>query len=197
MHMRTPNVTVETAIKKIRQFHRKQKRMPTYEEMSNVFKFASKGTASLLVERLIDAGLLEKDSKGRVTIIQPFLPIPLLSSIPAGAPTDAVEQHLDTLRLGEDLVKNPESSFALKVTGDSMEDEGIREGDIVIVDKKIEPKQGDIVAARVDDQDTLKFLMKENGHYCLVPANKKYKKIYPKESLTVEGVIVSVVRRYH
>lgn len=195
--MRTHSVTVETAIKKIRLFYRKQRRFPTYEEMAKLFKFASKRSSLLLVDRLVEAGFLEKDNKGRVTLLQLFQPIPLLSTIPSGPPTDAIEQPLDTLRLGEDLVKNPESSFALQVTGDSMEDEGIREGDIVVVDKKIEPKQGDIVAARVDDQDTLKFLMKENGHYCLVPANKKYNKIYPKESLTIEGVIVSVVRKYH
>lgn len=195
--MRTPSVKVETAIKKISQFQLKQKRVPTYEEMTKLFKFASKRSVFLLVERLVEAGLLEKDNRGRITLKHDVFSLPLLSTIPAGSPTDAEEQEIDRIPLGEYLVEKPENCYLLKVKGDSMEEEGIKAGDLVVVDKKLEPRQGDIVAARVDDQDTLKFLMKENGHYCLVPANKKYKNIYPKESLTVEGVITSVIRKYH
>ena len=195
--MRTPSVDVETGIKKIRQFHRKNRRVPTYEEMMKLFKFASKRSSSLLVDRLVEAGLLEKDSKGRVTIKHTFLPLPILSTIPAGTPADSEDQQtIDTISLDEYLIDRPESSYLLKVKGDSMEEEGIREGDFVIVDKRKQPKEGDIVAARVDEQYTLKFLKKLDGKYCLVPGNKKYKNIYPKDSLSVEGVVISVVRRY-
>ncbi len=194
--MRTPSVKTETAIKKIRQFHQKQRRVPTLEEIAKLFKFASKRSAFVMVERLVETGLLEKDSKGRITIRRTFLPLPVLSSITAGVPQDAEEQLIETLSLDEYLVDRPEFSYLLKVRGDSMENEGIKEGDIVIVDKKKEPKEGDIVAAGVDGQFTLKYLKKIDGEYCLVPGNPKYKTIHPKDSLTIEGVIISVIRRY-
>lgn len=194
--MRTPSVTIETAIKKIRQFHRKQRRVPTFEEMAKIFKFASKRSVTLLVDRLIEAGLLEKNSRGRTTLKHMFLPLPVLGPIQAGIPQDAEEQLIDTLSFDEYLVDRPESSYLLKVTGDSMENEGIKEGDIVIVDKKKEPKEDDIVVAHVDDKFTLKYLKRVDGQYCLVPGNPKYKNIYPKDSLTIAGVVISVIRRY-
>lgn len=195
--MRTPSVKTEIAIKKIRQFHQKQRRVPTLEEMSKLFKFASKRSAFLLVERLVEAGLIEKDGKGRITIKRMFLPLPVLGSIRAGVPQDEEEQLIDTLSFDEYLVDRPESSYLLKVIGDSMEDAGLREGDIVIVDKKKEPKENDIVVANVDDQFTLKYFRKIDGKICLVPGNSKYKIIYPKDSLSVQGVVISTVRRYY
>ena len=195
--MRTPSVKTEIAIKKIRQFHQKQRRVPTLEEMSKLFKFASKRSAFILVERLVEAGLIEKDSKGRITIKRMFLPLPVLGSIRAGIPSDAEEQLIDTLSFDEYLVDRPESSYLLKVVGDSMEDAGLREGDIVIVDKKKEPKENDIVVANVDDQFTLKYFQTIDGKVCLVPGNKKYKIIYPNNSLSIQGVVISTVRRYH
>ncbi len=194
--MRTPSVKTEVAIKKIRQFHQKQRRVPTLEEMAKLFKFASKRSAFLLVERLVEAGLIEKDNKGRITIKRMFLPLPVLGSIRAGVPQDDEEQLIDTLSFDEYLVDRPESSYLLKVIGDSMEDAGLREGDIVIVDKRKEPKENDIVVANVDDQFTLKYFQKIDGKICLVPGNKKYKIIYPNASLTIQGVVISTVRRY-
>ena len=195
--MRTPSVKTEVAIKKIRQFHQKQRRVPTLEEMAKLFKFASKRSAFLLVERLIEAGLIEKDGKGRITIKRMFLPLPVLGSIRAGVPQDEEEQLIDTLSFDEYLVDRPESSYLLKVIGDSMEDAGLREGDIVIVDKKKEPKENDIVVANVDDQFTLKYFRKIDGKICLEPGNKKYKIIYPKDNLSIQGVVISTVRRYY
>jgi len=194
--MRTPSVKTENAIKKIRQFHRKQRRVPTLEEMARLFKFASKRSAFLLVERLVEAGLIEKDNKGRIAIKRMFLPLPVLVSIRAGVPQDEEEQLIDTLSFDEYLVDRPESSYLLKVTGDSMEDAGLREGDIVIVDKRKEPKENDIVVAHVDDQFTLKYFQTIDGKVCLVPGNKKYKIIYPNDSLSIQGVVISTVRRY-
>jgi SOS regulatory protein LexA len=194
--MRTPSVKTEVAIKKIRQFHQKQRRVPTLEEMSKLFKFASKRSAFLLVERLVEAGLIEKDNKGRITIKRMFLPLPVLGSIRAGVPQDEEEQLIDTLSFDEYLVDRPESSYLLKVIGDSMEDAGLREGDIVIVDKRKEPKENDIVVANVDDQFTLKYFQTIDGKVCLVPGNKKYKIIYPNDSMSIQGVVISTVRRY-
>jgi SOS-response transcriptional repressor LexA len=74
---------------------------------------------------------------------------------------------------------------------------GINEGDIVIVDQKREIGKGDIVAACVDGEWTVKYLKKQDGKIFLVPANSKYPVIYPQQSLEIGGVVVSVMRKYH
>lgn len=81
-------------LKKIRQFHQKQRRIPTLEEMSKLFKFASKRSAFMLVEKMVDAGLIEKDSKGHVSIGETIFPLPVLVMIPAGFPID-VDKKLE------------------------------------------------------------------------------------------------------
>lgn len=68
--MRTLKIKTAEAIKKIRQFHKDKRRMPTLEEMCEIFGFASKRSSFLLVERLVEAGLLNKDDKGRITLKQ-------------------------------------------------------------------------------------------------------------------------------
>jgi len=193
--MRTHTVKLDKALKGISQFHRKQRRMPTYEEIAKIFKFASKRSAYVLIERLVEAGLVNKDSKGRFTLKRFFLPLPILGSIKAGYPDAAEEQLIDTVSFDEYLVERPESSYLLRVSGDSMIDAHIQENDIVIVDKKKEPKVGDIVVAFIDNEFTLKYLQSEDGKFCLVAANKKYPVIYPKDNLSVEGVVISVLRK--
>lgn len=189
-------MVIETALNKIRQFHYKHRRMPSYQEMCRLFGFASKKASFDLTKKLIDLDIVQKDRKGKLKLRQNLLPIPVLGTIKAGFPTDAEEQVIDEVTFDDYLVDRPESSYLLKVSGDSMLDAGIQEGDIVVVDKKIKPKEGDIVVASVDREFTLKYLQKENGKMCLVPANKKYPTIYPQDSLTIEGVIVSSMRKY-
>lgn len=195
--MRTSSVKPDTAIKRIRSFYRKQGRVPTFEEMTGLFRFGSKRSVFRLVQKLVDAGLIEKDSKGHVSIGHTTFPLPVLGMIPAGVPVDAEEQLGETFSIGKYLMKHQESSFVLIVKGDSMEEEGIKDGDAVIVDKKLEPKEGDVVAARIDGEYTLKYLKKIKGEYCLVPGNPKYRTIYPRDELTVDGVVISVIRTYY
>ena len=77
-----------------------------------------------------------------------------------------------------------------------MIDEGIYEGDIVIIDKKRDPANGDIVTACVDNEWTVKIFQMREGRVSLIPANKKYPVIEPKDSLEIGGVVVSVIRSY-
>jgi len=187
---------IEQAIKKLRQFHYKHRRMPSYQEMCRLFGFASKKASFDLAKKLIDLDIVRKDKKGKLLLRHNLLPIPVLGTIKAGMPTDAEEQVIDEVTFDDYLVDRPEFSYLLKVSGDSMIDAGIQEGDIVVVDNKIKPKEGDIVVANIDNEFTLKYLQSEKGKMCLVPANAKYSKIYPKDSLTIEGVVVSSMRKY-
>jgi len=94
------------------------------------------------------------------------------------------------------LIQNPNATFMLKVSGDSMSDAGILPGDMVIVDKGQVPKSGDIVIAEVDGQWTMKYLKKRGEGIMLIPANHKYKPIKPQNELKIAGVVTAVIRKY-
>jgi repressor LexA len=124
--------------------------------------------------------------------------LPLFASIPAGSPdeyeaVDAPEKlRFIPTTLG---ISNPGKAFAVRVRGDSMIDAGIFSGDIVVLEKK-EPRTGDIVAALVDGENTLKRLVKENGRVYLKAENRDYPNIEPQEKLDIQGVVVSVLRTF-
>jgi len=120
----------------------------------------------------------------------------LLGLVKAGFPSPAEEELRDTLSLDEFLVQNPDASFLLKVSGDSMSGAGILPGDLVIVDRRQTAKNGDIVIAEVDGEWTMKFLKKSGGTVYLLPANPEYQPIRPKQELKIAGVVTAVVRKY-
>ena len=180
----------------LRRFWRANHRMPTYSEMTRLFGYRSKNAAFRLAKKLIEEGYVEKDETGRLMPKGERLGIPLLGYVQAGFPTPAEEELIDTLSLDEYLVENPDASFMLKVSGDSMIDAGIHEGDVVIVEKGPRPKNGDVVLACVDNEWTLKYYQKRGKEVELVPANDKYPVIKPKNELTLGGVVKSMIRRY-
>jgi repressor LexA len=120
----------------------------------------------------------------------------VLGLVAAGFPSPAEEELRDTLSLDEFLVSNPDASFLLRVSGDSMTGAGILPGDLVIVDRGQTAKSGDIVIAEVDGEWTMKFLKKSGDSVYLVPANPKYKPIRPQYELKITGVVTAVVRKY-
>lgn len=188
-------MTLDLAVKKIREFYVDQKRLPSYHEMKELLGFSSKRTSFTWAKKLIEAGFLAKDHTGRL-IPKGLFQIPMLGVIPAGIPM-TVDHTLDeSVDLYEYLLNIPSNIFSLRVKGDSMIEEGINEGDIVIIEKGKEPIIGDVVAACVDGEWTVKYFFKEKGTVVLIPANPKYNKIYPKESLTIGGVVISVIRKY-
>ncbi|MAV93942.1 MAG: peptidase S24 [Candidatus Marinimicrobia bacterium] len=96
------------------------------------------------------------------------------SSIEAGFPSPA-DDHLDiSLDLNKYLIKHPASTFYIYVKGDSMIDEGIHCGDIMIVDRSLEAKSNDIIVAVINGEFTVKKLFKKKDKLFLIPANKKY-----------------------
>lgn len=191
------SMNIETATKILRTFFREQKRLPSYQEMCDLFHFASKKASYDLAAKLIQAGIITKDEKGKLVPKKMFLPLPVLGSIQAGYPMPAEQQIIDTLSFDQYLIDQPETSYILKVSGDSMIEAGIHPGDIVVIDSAKRVREGDIVVANVDNEWTLKYLRKDKGKVFLVPANKRYKPIMPRSSLSVAGVVVSVIRKYN
>ena len=183
------------AVRKIREFFREHHRAPSFEEVRSLFGYRSKASAHFLVGQLIEKNFLQKDSRGRILWDQ-LMGVKVLGSIQAGLPTAEEETHTDTMNLDEFLVKNHQQTFLLKVSGDSMIDAGIHEGDFVLIERGREPKNHDIIVAEVDGEWTLKYYEKEGSRVRLIPANKKYSPIIPQTELKTGGVLVAVLRKY-
>ena len=177
-------------------FYRNQKRMPTYAEMMDLFGVRSKSVVFYWIEKLIEKGILEKDTQGFLKLSGVSFGIPLVGNVAAGLPVSAEENTRDVVSMDEYLVAKPDSSFLLRVTGDSMIGAGIMEGDLVIVERERMPKSGDIVLAEVDGQWTMKYFRRQGGEVVLEAANPAYPTISPKEELKIGGVITASVRKY-
>lgn len=178
-------------------FYNKNKRLPSYREMLVLFGFKSTNAVYKLVANWLEQNLLTKDSAGKLVPGKRFRELPLLGAVEAGWPSPAEEELVDTIGLEEWLIKNREATYLLKVSGDSMIEAGIQPGDIVLVERGRDPKDGDIIIAEVDSGWTMKYFHKKGGQVTLEPANKKYKTIYPKSELKVAAVVTAVIRKYH
>jgi repressor LexA len=189
--------TVKTVEKRLLDFFKVYRRMPTYSEMLAVLGVRSKSVVHFWVRKLLQEGILEKDPGGFLRPVQRGFALPLVGEIQAGFPSPAEEELRDLISLDEYLITRPESSFILKVSGDSMTGEGIKPGDLVIVEKGREPKDGDVVIAQVDGEWTMKFFRKKGKQIVLEAANPKYDPIKPREELRIAGVISAVIRKYH
>lgn len=181
---------------KVVAFYKKNKRMPGYKEIMALTGFKSKNAVFKLIAKLVDDGVVTKDRQGRLSPAHLGGGIPLLGLVEAGFPSAAEEELLDVMDFDEFLTPNKESSYILRVKGDSMIDAGIKPGDMVIVERKPQYKVGQIVIAMVDGEYTMKYLREKNGKYYLEPGNKNYPPIYPQESFQVEAVVTAVVRKY-
>ena len=186
----------ETYKNRIIAFYKRHGRMPGYQEIMHFTGFKSKNAVFKLIEKLVEDGVVAKDARGRITPRNIREGIRLLGLVEAGFPSAAEEELLDVMDFDEFLTPNKESSYILKVKGDSMIDAGIHPGDMVIVERKQSYKPGQIVIASIDGEFTMKYLRKKNDKYFLEPANPKYKPIYPGEDFRVEAVVTAVVRKY-
>jgi SOS regulatory protein LexA len=189
--------TVESVGKIIARFFRENRRMPTYSEMVGLLGVRSKSVVNFWITKLVAAGILHKDAKGFLKPARPSFLLPMVGEVAAGFPSPAEEELRDIISFDEYLVTRPDSSFILKVSGDSMIGEGIKPGDLVIVDRGKEPKTGDVIVAEVDGEWTMKYFRKKRGAVTLEAANPRYPPVTPRSELRVAGVVTAVIRKYH
>jgi len=192
----TSNGVYESYKRKIIAFYERHRRMPGYQEIMQLTGFRSKNAVFKLITHLVEDDVVRKDRRGRLSPHHIRQGVPLLGLVEAGFPSAAEEELLDVMDFDEFLIPNKESTYILKVKGDSMIDAGIRPGDMVVVERKQTYKTGQIVIAMVDNEYTMKYLRKKGDKYFLEPANSKYKPIYPSEAFRVEAVVTAVVRKY-
>ena len=189
--------TLQDVEKKITAFFRDQGRMPTYSEIAEIIGVRSKSVVHFWVAKLLSAGILQKDAKGFLFLSRNPRALKLAGEVCAGFPSPAEEELRDIISFDEYLIRNPETSFLLSVTGDSMIEAGIREKDLVIVEKNKEPQNGDIILAEVDGNWTMKYFRRRGKILTLEAANSKYSPIIPRTDLRIAGVITAVVRKYY
>jgi len=184
--------------KKIRGFYERNKIMPSYREIMTLVGFKSKNAVYKLVNRLVEDGFVERDSQGRLVPKGLFGSVKILGAVEAGFPTPAEEDLSETMSLDNYLIDNREASFMLRVSGESMIDAGIQEGDMLIVERTASCKNGDIVVAFIDGGYTVKFFRKQGSRIWLEPANKAFKSIVPAEGeeLKIMAVVKAVIRKY-
>ena len=181
---------------KLVRFLDREKRMPTYSEMLSLFGFKSKNAVSRLVDKLMDAGLVAKDSLGRLLPMPALTEVPILGLVKAGFPSPTEDIVETTINLDNFLIRKKDSTYILEVDGDSMIEAHIADGDMVIAERTETARDGDIVIAEVDGEFTMKYFRKDGAKVWLEPANKNFKPIHPKHGLKICAVVKGVVRKY-
>lgn len=187
----------------IRSFISRHGYSPSLEELGAALGLSSVATVHRHVERLIEKGLLRKDPHRSRSVepVEPEAPpsvvLPLLGVVAAGAPIEVFEDP-DTITVPRELVGRRRSSFVLRVRGDSMIDEGIRDGDFVVVESRPEARDGEVVVALVRGREaTLKRLQRRGRLVRLVPANPSLRPLeLPADEVEIRGVVRGLVRLY-
>lgn len=127
-------------------------------------------------------------------------PLPYADAgVRAGFPSPAQNCMEVSIDLNKELVRHPATTFYARVVGDSMQDAGITDGDLIVIDRSLEPREGDIVVAYIDGEFTLKRITIDAVHHCLwlLPENEKYQpiKVTEDNDFTVWGVVTYNIKR--
>ena len=171
---------------------------PSIREIAEKVNLKSTSSVHHHLNNLIEKGLLSKKAKQSRTltsnkIITSFKTVPIVGEIAAGSPLLAEENKIGEVSVPQE--KFNQNLFALKINGDSMLDAGIHDGDIVVIDKGVEPKNGDIGAFMINDTEaTVKYLDTISGKRFLIPANKNYNNQEINSNIQPIGKVVSLFR---
>jgi len=182
---------------------------PTLRDIAARFRFGSPNAAQCHVQALRAKGYV-KNVPGRARSLRavdphapqqrtrvPVVAVPIYGTIPAGLPQDTDQEEegcvlIDVATIG---IKPSARTFGLKVRGDSMLGKHIVDGDVAIVEHGVQPRPGDVVAALIDGQVTLKTFLMQRGKPFLRAENPRYPDLIPQEDLQIQGVMVALVRK--
>ncbi len=178
---------------------------PSYREIASGLHLASPSTVHVHIQSLRDAGYLRGgagassmrslEPTDKATMWARSVALPLKGLITAGVPIEAIDEQ-ETIAVPVDLAPNSANSYVLRVKGDSMIEDGIFNGDYVVVERNPSPKNGDVVVALLDNAyATLKRFYREKDRIRLQPANSTMKPIYCHDPL-IQGVVRAVIRKY-
>ena len=176
---------------------------PSVREICQAVSLKSTSTVHGHLKRLEKKGLIYRDpTKPRALEIvelsneeKELIDIPIVGKVTAGMPILATENIEDMFQIPINYVKHNNDLFILKVTGDSMIEAGILDGDLAIIEQKNVATNGDIVVALIENEATIKRFFKENGFIRLQPQNKNYEPIIV-EDCSILGKLVGIYRAY-
>jgi repressor LexA len=177
---------------------------PSFEEIAAKFNYNSLATVHEHLTNLERKGYIKRaynESRGIEVLPSDILPratsLPLLGMVAAGMPIEAIQTH-ETIGVPEDFVRRNGNHYVLRVRGNSMIDEQIRDGDFVIVNERQAADNGETVIALVDGNSATvkKFYREKDGRIRLQPANEQMSPIYVHENdISIQGVVVGVLRK--
>jgi len=182
----------------IKKFSAKHQYSPSLAEIQAHFGLASVSTAHHHTRKLQEAGFLEKKTNQPRGIFttekKETIEVPIVGFIAAGQPIEAIEYSSETITLAPDELGKTRNYYALRVKGESMIDEGIFDGDIVVIRRQETADNGQTVVAIIDEnQATLKKIYQEKNRFRLQPANQTMLPFYRKE-VEIRGVVVKIIR---
>jgi len=180
--------------------------MPTIQEIAAQFGFRSPNAVTSHLRLLRQKGILDREpGKARsLRLLTPWqklrgriVDIPLYGTIPAGLAQDKEQTAEGCVTVDVESIgfKPTRNTFALRVTGESMLGRHILDGDIVVLEHGPEPRHGDVVAALIDGESTLKTFVKRNGKPYLKAENPKYPDLLPAQELMIQGVFKALIRK--
>ncbi len=175
---------------------------PTQGEIASHFKLKSLGSVQQYLSSLEDKGYLKKSWNAKRSLqislhSTESVSIPMAGIVAAGRPIEAIEQH-ETLDVPKSLLTGGEN-FGLQVRGDSMIEDGIHDGDFVIIRKQTTAEKGQTVVAMIDGEATVKKFYRTKEGILLHPAHPTMKPIEVKsgQGFQILGIVVGLIRKYH
>ncbi len=178
---------------------------PSYREIAEKLGYASPSTVHQHIQALCEKGVINTAEDGSARSIELIetenlspmsIALPLVGVITAGEPIEAIEDQ-DAFAVPSDFVLDPENSYVLKVKGRSMIEDGIFDGDYVVIERNHSPRNGDIVVALLDNAyATLKRFYRESDHIRLQPANSTMSPIIIRGDINIQGIVKAVIRKF-
>ena len=194
------------ALRVMRDFLMKNGRMPSVRELMKEMEYKSPRSAAVILQQLIDKEILNKKEDGSIQFIQyefdaeettseQTVKIPLLGTIACGLPVLAEENIEAMIAVSTKIAKPTNKYFLLRAKGDSMNEKGINNGDLVLVKQQNTADNGDIVVALIDDEATIKELRLNDDNVLLLPrsSNKTHTPIILSRDFIVQGIVVSTI----
>ena len=180
---------------KLRDYYAEHGVLPSYATLTELAGIRAKSWTHTLVAQLREERFLDVTPDKRLKPGPRFFERDLFESIRAGLPEHAPEDSSSVVTIDRYLIPRPSKTSLVRVKGESMKDAGILAGDLAVIEWRTSAKVGDVVAAVVDGELTLKYLARDKSGYYLQPANDAYSPIHAKGRLEISGVMVGLIRR--
>lgn len=182
---------------RLQDYYAHNRRIPSLKRIAELMGFASKAASSGLMNRLAEAGFVERAPDDEAWIPSAaFFARPVVDTVRAGLPQAANDPRQESIGIDDYLISKPSRTVLLLVKGDSMIEAGLFEGDHIVVDRGAPARSNDIVVAIVDNEFTVKYLAQDKRGFYLKPGNPAYPAIRPQGQLEIYGVVVGSFRKY-